>query len=248
MICGEIAYAAEARRLILRGSANIEGQESMSDTLDRLVQVLDSEPEAARPDRLVALIGETCRLAHVSYFAPSLGYAPPVIFEPGRDAGGRSGFLAPERAYLLAIEGGKRFAPLDWADLSTEEGRPAAQGFTAPISDPEGRAAIFSVGGAENEDWAGRLPLLRRDVLRLAGYIHLQALTRAGLAPIPVPLDALEEAVLRDLARGLAPDEIAARHGVAAPTLRALADSVRHKLGALTLRQAVRIAACGGRL
>ena len=232
----------------MRGSAIIEGQEPMSDALDRLVEVLDSEQDAARPEGLAALIGEAYRLAHVSYFAPSLGYAPPVIFEPDRGAGGRGGFLAPERAYLLAIEGGRRFAPFDWADLSAEEGRPAAQGFTAPVSDPEGRAAIFSVGGAEGEDWAARLPLLRRDVLRLARYIHLQALTRAGLAPTLVPLDPLEEAVLRDLARGLAPDEIAAQRSIAAPTLRTLTDSARHKLGALTVRQAVRIAACGGQL
>lgn len=220
-----------------------EAQGIMSEALDAMVLTLEGLGSPPENGALIEAIGRIYRLAHVSYYAPTIGYLPPTVFETTSPIERRGSFLAPEAAHSHATAGGFQFIPFEWSELPDRSCSRTINGFTVPLATPDGGGAVFSVADRSDETaWAERMKTARPEMLRLAEFVHRQALVHAGLSPEPMPLAPLELRMLQKLATNAEPSRIAAQLGLAEPTFRMVADSARHKLGALTTSHAISLA------
>lgn len=215
----------------------------MSGALDSVVSNLAGLGTPPENNKLIAVIGRIYRLAHVSYFGPTIGYLPPAVFEPPMPEHGDDTFLAPIAAHEHSTRGGFRFAPFDWGELPDRKFAKAVSGFTVPLATPDGGGAVFSVADlSTGKAWAHRMKTARPEILRLAEFVHRQAMKSAGHAPETEVLSALELKVLQALATTADPSRISEKLGLADATFRLIADSARHKLEALTTAHALSIA------
>ena len=215
----------------------------MSEALDAVVSTLEGLASPPATEALIASVSRIYELAHVSYFAPAIGDHRPAVHEITMPGGQDDVFLPPEAAHAFATAGGFRFVPFDWTELPDRALPMNVNGFTVPLAMPDGDGAVFSVADRSTEvAWAERMKTSRCDIVRLAEFAHRQAMTRAGLADQPATLAPLELKVLQALAKTADPSRIAHRLGLAETTFWMVADSARHKLGALTTAHAISIA------
>lgn len=218
-------------------------QDIMSEALDLVVETLESLETPPEIAPLIATIGQIYQLAHVSYFAPTIGYAPAIVHEI--TAPGENGdiFPSPETAHAFSNAGRHRFTPFDWSELSDHQPSVAVSSFTVPLATPDGGGAVFSVAARiDSATNFHRTRAMRPEMLRLAQFVHRHALSRAGYPPKRPCLAPLEVQALRALASTADRSSIASQLGLAETTVRVVIDSARHKLGALTTGHALALA------
>lgn len=215
----------------------------MSDALDAVVSTLEGLASPPDTGALSAAISRIYGFAHVSYFAPTIGDPPPTVHEITMPVRRDDAFLTSEAAHSFATAGGFRFVPFDWTELPDRALPMTVNGFTVPLATPDGGGAVFSVAdrGASTA-WAERMKTARPEILRLAEFVHRHVMTHAGIAQEPATLAPLELKVLQVLAKTVDTARMADQLGLAETTFRMVADSARHKLGALTTAHALSIA------
>ena len=223
------------------GASSTQG--SMSEALDLVVETLASLENSPDIPPLIAAIGQIYEFAHVSYFAPTIGYAPAIVHEIRAPGDGACMFLSPETAHAFSNAGRHRFTPFDWSELSDQHASIAVSSFTVPLATPDGGGAVFSVAAPiDSATNFHRTRAIRPEMLRLAQFVHRHALTRAGYPPKQLVLAPIEVQALRALASTADQSSIASQLGLAETTFRVVVDSARHKLGALTTEHALALA------
>lgn len=215
----------------------------MSEALDAVVSTLEGLASPPDTEALIAAISRIYGLDHVSYFAPTTGNPPPVLHTSSISWASNEAFLTPDATHSFATACGFRFVPFEWSELPDRATRMNVSGFTVPLATPDGVGAVFSVADhCAASMWAERMKTARPEILRLAEFVHRQAMMDAGLAQEPATLAPLELRALTAMAGVPDPSRIASELGLAEATFRMVADSARHKLGALTTAHALSIA------
>lgn len=229
----------------------------MPDRLHELVMRLEVEFRDPASLELIVAIRSSYALDHVSYLASASG--EPLVCEAGAgridgtSARSAPRLLSPRAAHDRASRAAHGFAGFEWRPATADRSDPPHAGPTLralsiPIVESARHVATFTIASASaRDDWERLLEGARTDLLRLAHYLHRRAQSeRGGESGSADPsLSALERETLRTLAAGSGDAAAAATLGLSAATVRLIADSCRHKLGALTLRHAIALARRG---
>jgi DNA-binding CsgD family transcriptional regulator len=151
--------------------------------------------------------------------------------------------------------GALRSLPFDWSSINPRQD--ATQmledyhshdlgpfGYSIPITDKKGRRALFSVNSMPTEQlWNELTSRYLKDWLELARILHQKAIFELYGNADPAPsLSKRQIETLNLSAAGLDHKQIAKELNISEHTVRNYQQSLRHKLGATSMTQAVAIA------
>lgn len=154
----------------------------------------------------------------------------------------------------VVLNGKRGFLPIDWNSVKGTDAETAhffqdaqrhdvgRNGVTLPIIGPHGERSLFTVtSNCSAEKWRLTRRSCIRDFQMISHFIHDRAIQLSGLG-VTIPkrqLSPREIQCLQALALGTTPKQIAYELGISQTAVRLYLQSLKKKLGCLTLSHAV---------